>query len=383
MNPIRSTIATALALFLAGAAHAAPRASITQSTFGTLSDGRVAKVFTLSNARGMQARITNYGGILVSLRVPDRRGRLNDVVLGYDNLASYLKASPYFGATIGRYGNRIAKGRFSLDGKTYQLATNNAPNHLHGGNVGFDKRLWNARPLRVKKGVALELRYFSPSGEEGYPGNLQARVIYTLSEANTLRITYRAVTDRATPFNPTHHSYWNLSDGGKTPIVDQVLQIRAHRYTPIDKTSIPSGELPLVVGTPFDFLRPRIIGTYLTPKGAFQPNEQLHNGNGYDHNFVLDGPRGRVRLAARLYAPRSGRVMTVYTDQPGLQLYTGNFLDGTNIGKGGVAYRFRSALCLETQGFPDSPNHPNFPSTILRPGQMYRQTTIYAFSTAR
>lgn len=373
----------ALTLALAGAASAAPHASITQTTFGTLRDGRTAKLFTLTNARGMRATITNYGGILTSLRVPDRAGRLGDVVLGYDNLASYIKATPYFGATVGRYGNRIARGRFTLDGKTYKLATNNPPNHLHGGNVGFDKRLWRATPMRVKDGVALELRYFSPAGEEGYPGNLQARVIYTLTNANTLRINYRAVTDKATPFNPTHHSYWNLTDGGRTPILDNVLQLRAHRYTPIDKTSIPTGELPSVVGTPFDFLKPRIIGTSLTPKGAPQPNEQLRNGAGYDHNFVLDGPRGQVRRAARLYAPRSGRVMTVYTDTPGLQVYTGNFLDATNIGKGGVPYRYRTAVCLETQGFPDSPNHPNFPSTILRPGQVYHQTTIYAFSTAR
>jgi aldose 1-epimerase len=382
MNLLKPTT-LALTFALAGIAGAAPRATITSATFGTLPGGRTARLFTLTNAHGMQAKITNYGGIVTSLRVPDRRGRLGDVVLGYDNLASYVKATPYFGAIAGRYGNRIAKGRFTLDGKTYQLATNNGPNHLHGGVVGFDKRLWRATTRRTQDGVALDLRYFSPSGEEGYPGNLQTRVTYTLTNANTLRINYRATTDKATPFNPTHHSYFNLTDGGRTPILDHVLQLRAHRFTVIDNTSIPTGELRSVVGTPFDFLRPTPIGARLKPKGQTESDEQLRNGSGYDHNFVLDGPRGQVRRIARVVAPKTGRVMTVFTDRPGVQLYTGNFLDATNIGKGGVPYGFRSGFCLEAQGFPDSPNHPSFPSTILRPGQVYRQTTIYAFSTTR
>lgn len=373
----------ACSLALASAASGAPRASIVSAPFGTLSDGRAVRIWTLTNARGEQAKITNYGAIITSLRVPDRSGKLGDVVLGYDTLGAYVKSSPYFGAIAGRYANRIAKGRFSLDGKNYQLARNNGPNHLHGGKVGFDKRLWRATPLRVRDGVALELRYFSPAGEESYPGNLQTRVTYTLTNAGTLRVNYRATTDAPTPFNPTQHSYWNLTDGGKTPVLDHVLQLRAHFFTPTDSTAIPTGELRPVKGTPFDFLRPMAIGTHLTPKGAPQSDEQLRFGNGYDHNFVLDGPRGRVRRIARVVAPKSGRVMTVFTDRPGVQLYTGNFLDGTNIGKGGVPYRFRSALCLEAQGFPDSPNQPAFPSTILRPGQIYRQTTIYAFSIAR
>ena len=372
---------------LTTALQAAPTATIAGAPFGTLPDGREVRLYTLLNATGMKVQITNYGGIVTSVLAPDRTGKLGDVVLGYDNLADCIKNPPYFGAIIGRFGNRIAEGRVVIDGKTYQLARNNAPNHLHGGKVGFDNRLWKATPHRVENGVALDLVYFSAAGEESYPGNLNTRVIYTLTDANELKIEYRAVTDKATPFNPTNHSYFNLEDGGQTSIADHVLQMDASRFAVIDENFIPTGELRAVAGTPFDFRRPMRIGSYLVPKGAAQPDEQLRLGQGYSHSYALDNWAGlenpKVRRVLTLTAPQSGRTLTVSTDQPSLQLYTGNFLNDGNVGKNGTVYGFRNGVALETQGFPDAPNHPNFPSTILRPGKPYRQITIFAFGVTR
>lgn len=349
-------------------------AGVTRAPFGKLADGRAVELYTLRNANGVEAKITNYGGIVVSLRAPDRRGRFADVVQGFDSLNEYVKSSPYFGALVGRFANRIARGRFTLDGKTYQLATNNGPNHLHGGVRGFDKAVWQARPLTTSRGPALELRLFSRNGDEGYPGNLWTRVLYTLTNANELRLDYSAVSDRATLVNLTHHSYFNLRGEGNGDILNHRLTLFANHFLPTDSTSIPSGELRPVRGTPFDFRRATAIGGRINA-----PDQQLRFGKGYDHNYVLRSRRGVLGLAARVHEPVSGRVMTVYTTEPGLQLYSGNFLNGVR-GKNGHSYARRSGFCLEAQGFPDAPNKTNFPSTVLRPGQTYRQTTLYRFS---
>jgi aldose 1-epimerase len=368
----------------AGAADApAPRARVTVADLGTLPDGRVARVYTLINAHGLEARITDYGGIVLSLLVPDRDGILGDVVLGYDDLAGYLEVTPYFGAIVGRYGNRIAGARFSLDGVEHALAANDGPNHLHGGEVGFDKVLWSGEPIERDDGAGVALRYRSADGEEGYPGTLDVEVDYVLDDRNQLVIDYRASTDAATPVNLTHHSYFNLA--GKGDVLGHRLTVRASRYTPVDATLIPTGELAPVEGTPFDFREPVAIGARID-----QDHEQLERGGGYDHNFVLDredegssvSPDGRLAAmapAARVTEPTTGRVLEVETTEPGLQLYSGNFLDGTITGKGGTVYRHRTGFCLETQHFPDSPNQPAFPSTILRPGEQYRSRTIYRF----
>ena len=354
--------------------QAAPRNSIIQQPWGKTSDGKAATLYTLTNSRGAEARITNYGGILVSLKVPDRNGKFNDVVLGYDNLAAYIKDNPFFGATTGRYANRIAGGKFKLNGVTYTLAKNNGPNSLHGGNKGFDKVVWQATPVRRQNGVGVSLRYLSKNGEEGYPGNLNVRVVYLLTNRNELRIDYTAVTDKATVVNLTHHSYFNLAGAGNGNILNHRLMINANRFTPVDSTAIPTGELRRVQGTPFDFRRPVAIGARIN-----QNNEQLKLGKGYDHNYVLNRRGTGPSLAARVYEPTSGRVMEIYTTEPGIQLYSGNFLDGKHIGKGNKPYRHRYGFCLETQHFPDSPNQPKFPTTTLRPGQVYRQTTIHRF----
>ncbi len=355
------------------AAFAEP-AAVTQKPFGTLKNGQNVTLYTLTNSRGARMEVLNYGGIVRSLRVRDSRGRFDDVVLGFDTVGEYVKSSPYFGCITGRYANRIAKGRFSLDGKTYKLATNNGPNHLHGGVEGFDKRIWSVRPLATNNGSALELRLTSPDGDQGFPGNLAMRVVYTLNNQNQFRVDYSATTDKPTLCNLTQHSYFNLAGGRAKSILEHRIQINANRYTPIDATSIPFGNLAPVAGTPFDFRRARTVGARI---GA--NNLQLKNGAGYDHNFVLNGLNGVLKRAARLEDPISGRVMTVFTTEPGLQFYSGNFLDGFK-GKGGRVYARRSGLALEAQKFPDSPNRPNFPSSVLRPGQSYRQTTIYAFS---
>ena len=364
----------ALSLSL-GAAQAAPD-SVTQRPFGTAPNGQAVSLYTLTNRHGMVVKITNYGGIVTSMLVPDRNGKLGDVVLGYDNVAGYIKGSPYFGALVGRYANRIARGKFTLNGKTYTLAVNNGVNHLHGGKIGFDKKVWAAIPVEMKNGAGLSLSVYSPDREEGYPGNLSVHVVYTLLDDNALKITYTAITDKPTVLNLTNHSYFNLNGAGSGTILDHTLLINASRYTPIDKTSIPLGPMAPVAGTPFDFRHAHAIGERIN-----QVNTQLKNGAGYDHNFVLNHTGHSLILAARAYAPKTGRVLSVYTTEPGVQLYAGNFLDGTNVGKGGKVYNKRGAFCLETQHFPDSPNQKAFPTTTLNPGQVYRQTTIDQFTT--
>jgi aldose 1-epimerase len=356
--------------------EAKSEADVTVRPFGTTADGQPVRMYTLTNENGLKAEIMNYGAIVVSLEVPDRQGKMGDIVLGYDNLQDYIKKSPYFGAIVGRYGNRIAKGRFTLDGVVYdKLAINDGANHLHGGVKGFDKVVWQDEPVRRADGVGVKLRYLSKDGEEGYPGNLQATVTYVLTNKNELRIEYLATTDKATPVNLTHHGYWNLT-GGERDILGHVLTLNADRYTPVDKGLIPTGQVPTVKGTPMDF-------TVATPIGARidADFEQLKFGGGYDHNWVLNKGGKGMTLAARVYEPTSGRVMEVLTTEPAIQFYSGNFLDGTITGKGGRVYQHRWGLCLETQHYPDSPNKPNFPSTILRPGQKYATTTVYRFST--
>jgi aldose 1-epimerase len=348
---------------------------VERGDFGKTPDGRAVEVYTLTNRRGAEARVITYGATLVSLKVPDRRGRIADVTLGYDDLAGYIDdPSTYFGATVGRYANRIARGRFALDGVEYVLATNNGPNHLHGGVRGFDKVVWEARPLNVRGAAALRLTYLSRDGEEGYPGALSVAVTYTLTDSDELRIDYRATTDKDTVVNLTNHTYFNLADAGAGDILGHVLTINASRFTPTDATAIPTGELRSVRGTPFDFTRPAAIGSRIG-----RPDEQLKFGKGYDHNFVLDGRAGRLRRAAEAYEPKTGRVLEVWTTEPGVQLYTGNYLSGRR-GKGGATYAFRHGFCLETQHFPDSPNEPGFPTTVLRKGRTFRSTTVYKFS---
>jgi aldose 1-epimerase len=354
-----------------------PRTTVTHSTSAVRVDGKPIEVFTLTNGRGIEMQVMSYGAIITSLKVPDRNGRVADVVLGFDSPQQYLDQPPppYFGALIGRYGNRIAKGQFTLDGNPYKLATNNSPNHLHGGNRGFDKVLWNATPNETADASSVMFTRTSPDGEEGYPGNLDVRVTYTLSNTNELTFDYHATTDKSTPVNLTQHSYFNLAGHDSGDILAHQLVINADRYTPVDETLIPTGTLAPVNGTPFDFRRSTAIGERIN-----QDDPQLKNGKGYDHNWVLNGSGGRLTLAARLTDPKSGRTMEVRTTEPGLQFYSGNFLDGTIKGKGGHVYAQRSGLCLETQHFPDSPNQKSFPSTILRPGRNYDSRTVLAFS---
>lgn len=351
-------------------------ANMKRQVFGRMPDGREVDLYTLTNSKGMEVAITDFGGIIVSLKAPDRNGHSVDLVEGFDSLDDYLKPNPHFGATIGRYANRIAKGKFTLDGVEYTLPRNNGENHLHGGPNGFDRVLWNARDVSTKDAPALELTYLSKDGEEGYPGNLKATVVFTLTENNELKIDYSATTDKDTVVNLTNHSYFNLAGQGEGDILGHVATIEADRFTPVDAGLIPTGELRNVEGTPFDFRKPTAIGTRIN-----EDDQQLKYGKGYDHNFVLNHPAGTMGLAARVVEPKSGRVLEVLTDQPGVQFYTGNALNGTFRGKGGKVYAFRSAFCLETQHFPDSPNHPDFPSTVLKPGQRYHTTTIYRFST--
>ena len=339
------------------------------------------ELFTLTNAHGIEVRLTNYGGIITSLKTPDRSGRFDDIVLGYDSLSGYLLNSPYFGAIVGRYGNRIARGRFMLDGTSYRLAVNNGPNNLHGGIRGFDKVVWNAEPFRTDgtEGVALE--YTSADMEEGFPGTLRARVTYTLTNDNRLIVDYQATTDKPTPVNLTQHSYWNLAGDGSRDILAHVLTINADSMTPVDSTLIPTGEISAVAGTPFDFRTPMPIGARIDQRRY----TQIRYGGGYDHNFVLN--RGSAVAdslvhAAHVTEPSTGRTLDVFTTEPGIQFYSGNFLDGSITGKAGHIYKYRYGLALETQHYPDSPNHANFPSTILRPGQQYRTRTVFAFGVA-
>jgi aldose 1-epimerase len=357
----------------AGGSKTPAGAGVTRSSFGSVA-GQNVEIFTLRNAHGIEVKATNYGTIITSITTPDRNGRPADIVLGYETIDGYLKDSPYFGAVVGRYGNRIAKGRFTLDGRTYTLATNNGPNHLHGGLKGFDKVIWKAEPLEGRNGVAFSRR--SPDGEEGYPGNLDVRITYELTDRNELVVDYHATTDKATPVNLTQHSYFNLA--GEGDILGHQLMIAADRYTPVDTTLIPTGELAPVEGTPFDFRKPTAIGARIE-----QSNEQLKNGNGYDHNWVLNRKGAGRQLAVRVVEPKTGRTLEISTTEPGVQFYTGNFLDGKITGKGGRVYQRRSAFCLETQHYPDSPNQPNFPSTILRPGQTYATQTLFAFGVAK
>ena len=346
---------------------------MTVANFGAL-DGGPVRLFTLTNESGAQVQITEYGGIVVRIRVPDRDGRLGDVALGFDSLDAYVAGNPFFGTITGRYANRIAGARFELDGVAYGLARNNGAHSLHGGVRGFDKVVWRGEPTDAGDGVAFA--YVSPDGEEGYPGTLTTTVTYSWSDANELRIDYRAETDRATVVNLTNHSYFNLADGGRGSVLDHEITIHAERYTPADAEAIPTGEIASVAGTPFDFRRSRTLGERID---ADHP--QLQSSGGYDVNYVLDGGGDELALAATVFEPTTGRVMDVLTDQPGVQLYTGNHLDGSLVGTNGITYPRHSGLCLETQHFPNSPNEPSFPTTALRPGQTYATTTVYRFGT--
>jgi len=343
----------------------------TKSDFGKLPNGKSVEQYTLTNSKGAFCKIMTYGGIITELHVPDKNGKLGDVVLGFDNLDRYLNGHPYFGAITGRFANRIAKGKFTLDGKTYSLAINNGPNHLHGGLKGFDKVVWLATGPKKQGQAFLQLEYTSPDGEENYPGSLHTSVTYTWTDKNELRIDYLATTDKPTILNLTNHSYFNLAGTGD--ILGHEMMVNATHFTPTDDTLIPTGEFMPVYGTPLDFTNPKCIGEDIQ-------RLESHSHRGYDHNFIVRKDKG-VNLAARASEPTTGRVMEVLTDQPGMQLYTGNFLKETP-GKAGQVYRKNSGFCLETQHFPDSPNHPNFPSTVLRPGEVYRTTTIYRFSVA-
>lgn len=348
---------------------------ITKADFGKTLDGTPVEIYTLKNANGAEAKIMTYGGIVQSLIMPDKSGKFGDVVLGYDSLDGYLTNSPYFGALIGRYGNRIGGGKFTLEGKTYTLATNNGPNSLHGGLIGFDKVVWTARPLETKQGPALILTYLSKDGEEGFPGNLTVTAIYTLRDDNALELQYTANTDKTTVLNLTHHSYFNLAGEGNGDILNHVVYINSDKTTPVDKVLITTGEFADVTGTPFDFRTPTAIGARIN-----DPNPVLQYGPGYDHNWVINKPMGQLGQMARVKEPTTGRVMEVWSDEPGLQFYVGNFLDGTIKGKSGVAYQVHTAFCMEPQHYPDSPNKPNFPSVVLRPGQTFHNTIIYKFS---
>jgi aldose 1-epimerase len=346
-----------------------------RTTWGKTADGESVELFTLRSPKGMVVRLTSYGATVVAVEVPDRQGKSGDVVLGFDGLDGYLGPHPHFGGVVGRYGNRIAKGRFSLGELEYTLARNNGENHLHGGTVGFDRKVWKAKDVSTGAGPAVELTYSSRDGEEGYPGNLTAKVTYTLTDANELRLDYEATTDKETVVNLTNHSYFNLAGPAGGDVLGHVLVLEAARFTPVREGLIPTGELRAVEGTPFDFRKATAIGARLETNDA-----QMALGGGYDHNFVVDGTPGVLRAAARVTEPGSGRVMEVLTSEPGVQFYTGNHLSGT-VGKGGKAYGPRSGFCLETQHYPDSPNQPLFPSTSLQPGERYRSTTVFRFST--
>lgn len=350
--------------------------SVTKAAYGTTKDGIPVDLYTLTNANGLVAKITNYGGTVTELWVPDRNGKLGDIVLGFDNLADYEEKSPYFGCLVGRYGNRIAKGKFTLDGKEYTLATNDGENHLHGGLKGFDKVVWDAEPFETKNAVGLKLHYLSKDLEEGYPGNLDVTVKYILTNKNQLKITYEATTDKPTVCNLTNHNYYNLAGQGVGNNYENQLMINADYFTPVDKGLIPTGELRPVKGTPMDFTQMKAIG-----KDIDADTTQLKYGGGYDHNWVLNKKDKQMSLAAKAYEPKSGRIMEIYTTEPAIQFYSGNFLDGTLVGKEGNVYKHRYAYCLETQHYPDSPNQSAFPTTTLLPGQTYKTKTVHNFTT--
>jgi len=345
------------------------KASAEKSIFGRMEDGTAIKLFTLKNAKGTRATIIEYGATLQGLWVPDKTGKFRDVVLGFDGLQGYLGQHPYFGGTIGRVANRIAKGKFVLDGKEFSMALNNSPNSLHGGKEGFNRKIWKGKIVKRPHAVSVRLTHISPDGEEGFPGTLRAAVTYTLTDENELKIDYTASSDKATPVNLTSHAYFNLAGSGS--VLDHSLYLNADKYTPADATLIPTGEIVPVEGTPFDFRQATSIGARIS--------QLTGNPGGYDHNFVLNGWNGKLKLAARLSDPASGRQMEMWTTEPGVQFYSGNFLDGTIKGKQGAVYQKHAALCLEAQHFPDSVNHPNFPTTILQPGAIYKQETVYKF----
>jgi aldose 1-epimerase len=350
------------------------KGTVAKAPFGNLPDGTPIEIYTLKNGNGMEARICTYGGIVVSLTARDRNGQFSDVVLGYDNLDGYVKNnSPYFGCLVGRYGNRIGGAKFTLEGKTYTLAANNGPNSLHGGLKGFDKVVWKAKPLT---GAALELTYLSKDGEEGFPGNLEVTAVYRLTEDNSLRLHFTAKTDKTTVCNLTQHSYFNLRGQGNGDILGHKVYINSDKTTPVDKELITTGGYAPVDGTPFDFRKPTTIGARIN-----DPDTVLQYGPGYDHNWVINKPFGKFGLQARVYEPTSGRVLEVWSTEPGLQFYAGNFLNGTITGKGGKVYQRRSGFAMEPQHYPDSPNKPEFPTTELKPGQTYRNTIIYKFTT--
>lgn len=350
--------------------------------FGKTADGKEVMLFTLKNANGMTLEIMNYGCIVTRLTAPDRDGRMTDVVLGYNTLAEYIKATPYFGAIVGRYGNRIANGKFKLDGKEYTLFCNNSPGDipcaLHGGKVGFDKVVWDAEAIAEPGAQGVKMHYVSKDGEEGYPGNLDVTIIHRLTDKNEFTLDYAIKADKATPANVTHHGYFNLRGEGNGDILGHQLTILADKTTPVNKGLIPTGEFKPVKGTPFDFTTPHAIGERVNAD-----DEQMKFGGGYDHNWVLNSQDGSLAKAVEVFEPTSGRVMEVLTTEPGVQFYCGNFLDGSNVGKSGKAYQFRTGFCLETQRYPDSPNHPEFPTTIIQPGKAYKSQTIYRFSTRK
>jgi aldose 1-epimerase len=364
-----------LVMMISCVSNAKEKTMIEKKSFGKLSDGREVALYTLTNASGSQAKIINYGATVVALSVPDRNGKIEDVVLGYDSLQGYVDGTTFFGAIVGRYGNRIGKGNFTLEGKNYQVTVNDGENCLHGGKIGYNKVLWNVTAVKDSVEPALELTYVSPDSEEGFPGTVTLTVTYILTNKNELRIDYKGTTDKTTVLNPIHHSYFNLSGSFTNTILDNVVTIEADSITPVDKGMIPVGTLVSVANTPMDFRVPVAVGARINDQ-----YEQLLLGNGYDHNWVLRNFNGKVRKVAEVYEPKSGRVMTVLTDQAGIQFYTGNWLNGNDKGNG-VAYQRRTGLCLEAQGFPDTPNKPQFPSVTLKPGDVYHQTTIYQFTT--
>ena len=362
-------------LALCGAATLIGKPDATKTAYGKTPDGTAVHEYTLTSDSGMVVKLIDYGAIVTELWAPDREGKMEDIVLGYDNLDDYIAVTPYFGAIVGRYGNRIASGQFSIDGESYELATNNDANHLHGGIVGFDKVVWKSEAYANKDAAGVKLRYLSKDGEEGYPGNLDVTVVYELTNNNELVVKYEASTDKPTVVNLTHHGYWNLRGAGNGSILDHELTLNAPVYTPVDSGLIPTGELLSVTGTPMDFTRPKPIGSRIDAN-----YQQLAFGGGYDHNWVLDKTGGGLTFAARLYDPDSGRQMEIFTEEPGIQFYSGNFLDGSIVGKNGATYRYRYGMCLETQHFPDSPNKGHFPSTRLNPGELYMTTTVHRFS---
>jgi aldose 1-epimerase len=368
------TLTLALACF-AQAPVRKGRSEVKKQAYGKMPDGTPVELYTLSNANGMQAGIITYGASVVSLTAPDRNGKYADVVLGMEDLEGYRKQTAHFGALVGRYGNRIGGGRFTLEGKQYQLPKNDGNNTLHGGPLGFDRHVWKAETASRPDGQAVEMTYVSKDGEEGFPGTLTAKVVYTLTGKNELKIEYTATTDKPTVVNLTNHSYFNLAGQGEGDILQHQVMIHADRYTPVDAGLIPTGELRPVKGTPFDFTKAAAIGARID-----QNDQQVKFGRGYDHNWVLNKGNGGLTKAAEVHETKTGRVMEVWTTEPAMQFYTGNFLDGSDHGKGGKAYPHRGAFCMETQHYPDSPNHPAFPSTELKPGGTYRTTTIYKFS---